>query len=228
MTFGRLNDEALLAALLTGETSEDEPEVKERLNRNPELASRWREFRGVVDSLERSADVQQEILAEARRGEDAPGLERVAAMRAEKSPSQPRSLGSPARPRWLSPALWVAAAVVVAALAYWLGTRSGDQPGRLPERSIGTEITGLSPSGSGASFERFTWTYPAQPGSEYRVLIRDAESRDELPGSYRLSVPEWKPDPETISTWPQQIDWRVEVWTEGIRVARSDWVSASR
>ncbi len=224
----------LLADLLAGDLDEHDSTVQERFAAEPELAARWHELQQVVGVLEDSGQLKDDILAEARTEQDAPGLDRLDSLRRRwQSASTDLLLTRPEPRRWPSLAIGglIAAAILLAAVAYWLAQQTdsdGDRQQRREERTIGGGFRALKPEGALASFETFSWETPAQPGSQFRVIVQDAESRQEIDRSLDLEQPLWQPDEEKRASWPPRIRWQVEVWTEGIRVARSPWISASR
>lgn len=142
--------ERLLAEVIGGERSVDDPLVKQLLERRPDLQEKVDSLRDLGAMLAGLGEGQREELAEARSA-PAPGEERAAAAaRAELAGSADRSFRPSNVHRFLWPALAVAAAVIVGLVWVWDGSnpesgqRSGD-PGETLLLSSSVQLDGALP-----------------------------------------------------------------------------------
>ena len=184
--------EPLLAAVLRGECDA----VPQELEECPFCADRLLQRRAAVAALDSAGAEYRAVSAAAHASGDAIDDRRVASLVRE-------GLGIPGTRRhgqwqwWLLAALFVAGAVLA-----W--PRAHQVPA---DRTLGSNQT-YSPTGSNIAPAGLRFSWPAEPGSKYRLLLHEADA-ELLPWDTILcGEPTWQPDPEYLGR---------------MRSLRSDW-----
>ena len=231
--------EALLARVLAGELSEDDPRLRTLGPRGADLREIARELRHVQDGLDASAR-RARVLAEARAADWAEAEERMRALvalegsRRRNERDRPRESREPTRrlPRWLLPTVAAAGLVWAALFLFPSGDRAADVE-RGPRVFLGAELPRAVPQGTSAAYTPFAWAYPAPPGWEFEVRVFDDSApgggapgggspaptdRDDsapaplLASSGPLTGPGWTPpDDVDVDGWPDRILWTLDV-----------------
>lgn len=204
--------ERLLAALLEGRRSPDEPDLRRLLDACADCRARYEVRRQVIGSLEDAARTEREVLAEIERMPPVPGEEQVRGW--------VRNAARPTRRarRWRS-WLMVAAAVTILA-GGWLASRGlqdGDDGSNGELVPLGpTILDDFTPSGAVRDFARFTWKMERPQAGYYVVEVRPEAGGVALPPvkSQRLRQPEWEPPEEEHTRW-DRIHWTVGVYRLG-------------
>jgi hypothetical protein len=214
--------EAFLRQLVAGDLSESDPQVRETLQANPDVAAELASLRFTEQAVRELGAFQANVLAEARRGAevDAPsgGVLRRAVVADARLRVAARRPWTPAR------IAQIAAATLLVGGAVWMAVGSGRRDGAptdVPDRSgtLGGErpqVVPLQPVGEVAQFGAFTWApYELPPQGWYTVKVFAADDLEGLHvlGRSRGSLTEcrWEPSNEVMATWPDRIRWRVEV-----------------
>ena len=155
----------LLADLLAGTRSDDDPEVASTLAEDESLRTELLELRAIGDGLDRHAQAVRREIDSAVRSVDAQDVATARqALARFHGESAARVRG---RPGWLALA---AAAVVVGALLFW---REGDDVPDISLGGNGLEV-GMQPSGSVESIDEFSWNRPGRVRVEIWAAAEDA------------------------------------------------------
>ena len=204
------DNDALLEGLLSGSIDPTAPDVRARLDADPELAETFEELQQFALEMAELGVEQREVMDGAAALEAAPGQERVdaeiAAFFEERRASPSR------RSRWI-PFLAAAAAVLLVLLPFLGGAFDSEDPALV---MLGdSERTSLSPSGAVSDFGAFAWDTPLPADSTFKVLVfgEDQEPWD-IPffESERLDEPSLELTPEVERTLPDRIRWELRIY----------------
>lgn len=213
--------EKLIRDVVIGELDPDAPDVRAAAETCDVCHERLDAFSRVADRLDAAGRLEAEILREADRREDAPGLEAVR-----------RALGEVARPRrsWRGLAVGIAAAAVlavVAAIFAFDGPFFSDDPG--PDVFVGAGLTPLHPVSGPTDFAEFRWADDSgrRAGDVYvvDVFIR-GDRGTRVARSGELDEPRWIPAGGIA--WPDAIEWVVTKYREGVPLAHGSSSAFSR
>ncbi|MBK8099607.1 MAG: hypothetical protein IPK26_21070 [Planctomycetes bacterium] len=198
--------EELLARLLAGESSEDDPQVRAAMAEDPTMREELQILRGLEADYRRLATQQRDDLTAASALAAGPGEDRVAAALRAFVAEQP--VATPRTSAWTRRSWWLAAAGT--ALAVGIGWWATRPPGEALPVTLGRSPDGLSPSGAVAEFTEFGWTTPAAPGRTFTLEIVDAGSGREVV-TRELSVSPWQPTAAERAALPDDIQWSLRV-----------------
>ena len=181
--------------------------------------------------LDRMAAEQAAHLDEARRLDDAPGLDRVASILDQAwaeadegtgpgspvSNEQRNARTTPKSPAGLSgPRIAIVLAVAAAIVALIVLVPDDPAPGLSP----GTVLLGdsdlriLAPAEGSAGWEIIEWTGPTD--ARFRVDVLNPADDTVLLGPHRTSETTWRPElPTDLSSWPDEVLIRIEVVRPG-------------
>ncbi len=236
MSEPRKDSERLLRAVVTGELAESDPRVQALLETDPEQRARLSELQELQGRVDTAARFEQEILDDAEQRSSAPGLDRVRAtlerefdsQRDTSGPRSPRSL--PREPTQHHPAQRVLFAtlgvvLVTIVLVPLLDSPEDSSTSDDTELSLqADEFTSMTAGGPTPEASTFRWSFPLVGDGSFRLLAEDEGESGWTIRSPDLLEPDWSPDPETLSTWPSQIRWRViALDADRVPMARSDW-----
>lgn len=194
------DDDQLLQDLLTGDRSENDPEVSSALDARPELRERLARLRRLTEELDGVSDDRSELLAESRRI-SVPDLETAAVrlVTADRS--------GPSRRAWLGLA---AAAVLVAGLALW---RPWSTSPDTPLGGTNDRIQLWPADGSEDDFEEFRWESTIPGGVRFSIAVfaaDDVDYENPLAGE-TTNTKRWRPTAAERATFPHEIVWAVTV-----------------
>jgi len=216
--------EELLAVLLAGERTAEDPEVAARLRACPHCRERWDRLREAAAQVEQVGSERRALLAELQHVGPAAGEERVLAtlqgLAGERAPAGRRPRRAFA---WLAAAAllvvsgWIARALLV---------------GREEPVTLGpTSFEDMAPRGAAASFERFSWRYTGPEAESFALHIyaeTDGPLGDALIDTL-LKETTWTPGAAEREKLPARIRWKVDAFDAlNGPVGSSPWVEASR
>lgn len=226
--------QALLAAILSGERSLEDADVRKWLELHPEMRAR-------IQQMQRTAELLQRTLAEERavregwerRSEPVLGDELVAQTiqrLAKKAPSTPTGTApSVGRRTWIWGAM---AAAAVALFATWWTMRPGEE-----NHGSSTLLTDpivmvrpLASVSQRAEYAPFEWKAAAN-AAKYEVTLFDGATGFELLRSPSVRGLSWTPTPAQIEKLPLEIEWQVTALGatgEALKRSRREKVRAQR
>ncbi|MGE3171474.1 MAG: hypothetical protein AB7O97_02535 [Planctomycetota bacterium] len=191
------DDAALLEQVLSGDLSERDPRVQERLRQNPALAAELASLVQLRDGLGRvGAERQEDYEAALGAVTERDVTFARAAMARHYAAAAPRRRR--VWPTWVAAA---AAALLVGAFGWWIG--GGGRPVQDTTLHSGdptAEAWGMEPRGEGTrgAFAGFAWREPTPSGGYWRVAVYRAEDgarTDELLArADEVDDGEWRPD----------------------------------
>lgn len=215
----------LVAAILSGDVSEQEPEVRAALEARPELRAELEELRRLQGSLDRDG----EFVREASIGGDKRGLTDDGGPRNSKGHLRRLSM-------WLALA---AAAILLFRFTPWGSDSEEPSPGQ--GQVLGPddfEMRNLHPVGPGVSFEQFRFEAPIPSGARIEFLVWSGSSEvsaeplhvhRETQYSATESGMSWKPSADTLEMFGATIRWRVRITDmDGRPLGVSEVLEASR
>jgi hypothetical protein len=203
---GRAHDEEILRALLCGDATPDQPDMRDALARSPELKAEWEALRETQKCLAFEDREREHVLQEIEHMSATP--EEDAALARLRSIMQVQAtVERPRRRRSLALVLAAAAVILIAIWVPW--DRLLDR-GRPPGTVLGTpgKIELLTPVGRVSRYGEFRWQPPSEPVASYRLLLleKGPDGRlEEIKLVSSLSSPAYEPD----IALPPRIVWRV-------------------
>jgi hypothetical protein len=223
--------EALIRAVIVGDRSRADGEVRAVLDSCPACARALEELGELSRSLDELRGAEREALAGAAPASAAPWpAARVAAALQGARASERTAAG---RLVWVG----LAAAAIV---AFVLAVRDGRPSGELrrgtqepqPESYLGARrIEGLAPRGEVEDYGTFRWTVAPEVAGASTFVVRvrggDADSAFSLE-SERLRGNEWTPTKEELASMPDSIRWEVTAFDASGSLLDSDVQRASR
>jgi hypothetical protein len=214
--------ELLLAAVLAGERSADEPEVRRHFAACAECRERHARLARTVAAVTRAGAERSAVLAELR---DDTGL---AEHRTHTTLERLFLEGSSTRRRVNRRWLWASAAAALLVAGGWLVARRGTPPA--PPQYLGHQGLELLLPTEGSGYGEFSWKYEGSAPDRYRLRIFDArdEARSSALVDEELFELRWTPPVETLATLPERILYRVDVLDVMRDVLASSSRSASR
>jgi len=196
--------DAVLAAVLAGELTMEEPRVRKLLAADPRLLAELEQAMAMQAAVREAAQAQREALA-ARDAVDPLLRERVAAAVGTAAAERAAVLAGRRR-RW---SVAAAAAIALLALAFWR-LAAGTAPD--PWLHANKHING--PKGQVEHYSPFSWTTGA-PGEQFEVAVFAAEHAQKgrwLYNSDRGIHSPWTMPPEIEAALPAAICWELHVF----------------
>ena len=197
--------EALLEALVTGDVSPEQPDVKARLEAEPELREAWLALQSAVGEVD---DAYGDVRAAMQSDESVPALDVAAARRAAAPPR---------RLPW--PALGLAAAVLIAGLI-WMLQPAGDAPNPM----MGAAKLTLSPAGEPSDYALLRWTPSREDLLDYYLVVISNPTTGAEIAREQTRETTWQPG-ASADDWPSPVHWAVIGYdVVGRQMARADAV----
>lgn len=227
MTLSDDQADDMLQALVLGDVDASSPRAREAFLQDPALQERFEEHLRLEQSIRSAAKLEKEILEEAlAEGE---GDSRQATVRSllASRPPRPRASARPSGPLVRFAVYAAAVLIVVAPVAIIMWRSETTAPHGVP---MGSAVKLLQPVGQTQQFAEFRWTHPLPPGGFYRVRVRTPNQgvdSSDLAVSPPLEDAFWRPSITLHWSWPDSIEWVVEVH-DGTTVVATGTGSASR
>ncbi len=203
--------DALFEAVLTGETSVDDPEVRRMLEEAPELAERLARMQSLAGALDDVGSGEQQELKQAL--ESRPEIEQQVSAWAQKNTR--RDTG-PVVSKWG----WAAAVAAVLLVAAWATFRdpSTDPSPPTPEVYLDVQLNEMKPDADGARGEVFVWNFELPPGGKYVLkLFEGSDTLEPLRTIRMRSATEWRPTETERAELPEDLRWEIVVQDAGGR-----------
>ncbi|MFK7740286.1 MAG: hypothetical protein AB8H80_08175 [Planctomycetota bacterium] len=238
--------EQLLAALMVGERTVDDPDVRRLFDSNPGAREEWRRMREFAAQMEELEDVGDDLRsASAGMDGDGPKLDmeglvardcahrRLRGMAADDLVPTDRAASKllPSRRRW---AVFAAMAAAAASLMIVLVLRAGGAVDSDAERDgprLGT-VDAMELEPNGVAFDPaagFVWK-PVPETVVYRIDLRPESEGPKRTLPDRFTQTRWLPNNAQLQQLPvAAFRWRVRaVGDDGVVLQTSGWASSSR
>jgi hypothetical protein len=203
--------EELLARLSCDDTGELPAAARAEIESCATCAAQLAGLRRVQRDVRDAAREEREILAEAARAGEVPGVAEAREFARRKSAEARAAVAAPPvrrfAPRWLA----AAAAVLVVALGAYFWLAPTKAPRHQTFGPTDAKIEQLSSDG----YERFRWRGEVGPGGWFEVEVfapaTDASPRRALTvPPVRVSTGQsWEPPSTMSASWPDEIEWQV-------------------